>query len=104
MGKKNGWITTDDYAKYELNQPILHLPTLSVEELQEARNMAYRQFYLRPSYIFKRLRKIKGLGDLLTNYRQARDFISSWISQSSTEKRPISSVSAEAQKVASASR
>jgi len=102
MGKKNGWITTDDYAKYELNQPILHLPTLSVEQLQEARNMAYRQFYLRPSYILKRLRKIKSLGDLLTNYRQARDFISSWISQSSTEKRPISSVSNESQKVASA--
>jgi radical SAM superfamily enzyme YgiQ (UPF0313 family) len=102
MGKKNGWITTDDYAKYELNQPILHLPTLSVEQLQEARNMAYRQFYLRPAYIFKRLRKIKSFGDLLTNYRQAKDFISSWISHSSTEKRPISAISNESQKAVSA--
>ena len=74
MGKKEGWITTEDYAKYELNQPILNLPGLSVEQLQEARKWAYREFYLRPSYILKRLRKIKSLGDLVTNYRQARDF------------------------------
>ena len=55
--------------------------------------MAYREFYLRPSYILKRLKKIKSFGDLVTNYRQARDFISSWISESSTEKTPISATS-----------
>jgi radical SAM superfamily enzyme YgiQ (UPF0313 family) len=90
MGKKNGWITTDDYAKYELNQPILNLPSLSVEDLQKARNMAYRQFYLRPGYILKRLRKIKSFADFLTNFRQARDFVSSWISESSGQKTPVS--------------
>jgi radical SAM superfamily enzyme YgiQ (UPF0313 family) len=89
MGKKNGWITTEDYAKYELNQPILNLPTLSVEDLQKARSRAYREFYLRPAYILKRLRKIKSLKDLMVNYRQARDFIQSWISDSSTQKTPI---------------
>ena len=89
MGKKNGWITTEDYAKYELNQPILNLPTLSVDELQKARGRAYREFYLRPAYILKRLRKIKSLKDLVVNYRQARDFIQSWISDSSTQKTPI---------------
>ncbi len=93
MGKKNGWISTDDYAKYELNQPILNLPGLSMEQLQEARKRAYREFYLRPSYILKRLRKIKGFKDLLVNYRQAKDFISSWISEKSTEKTPVSGVS-----------
>lgn len=93
MGKKNGWISTDDYAKYELNQPILNLPGLSMEQLQEARKRAYREFYLRPSYILKRLRKIKGFKDLWVNYRQAKDFISSWISEKSTEKTPVSGVS-----------
>ena len=81
MGKKNGWITTEDYAKYELNQPILNLPTLSVEQLQKARKKAYREFYLRPGYILKRLRKIKSFKDLTVNFRQARDFISSWVSR-----------------------
>jgi radical SAM superfamily enzyme YgiQ (UPF0313 family) len=93
MGKKNGWITTEDYAKYELNQPILNLPGLSIDELQKARTRAYKEFYLRPSYIFKRLRKIRGLKDLVTNYRQARDFIQSWISDSSTQNTPVSNVS-----------
>ena len=104
MGKKNGWITTEDYAKYELNQPILHLPTLSVEELQKARDMAYRQFYLRPSYVFKRLKKIKSFKDLLINYRQARDFISSWISPSSTEKTAVSKAENGSEQVISAAR
>jgi len=89
MGKKNGWITTEDYAKYELNQPILNLPTLSPEELQKARVRAYREFYLRPSYIFKRLRKIKNFTELVKNYRQARDFIHGWISDGSTQKTPV---------------
>lgn len=93
MGKKNGWITTEDYSKYELNQPLLNLPTLSVEQLQEARKRAYREFYLRPGYILKRLRKIKNLKDLVTHFRQAKDFIHSWISESSTEKTPISAAS-----------
>ena len=104
MGKKNGWITTEDYAKYELNQPILNLPGLSVEELQKARTRAYKEFYLRPGYIFKRLRKIRGLKDLVTNYRQARDFIQSWISNASTEKTPVSGVPAGAAVEASPSR
>jgi radical SAM superfamily enzyme YgiQ (UPF0313 family) len=104
MGKKNGWITTEDYAKYELNQPILHLPTLSVEDLQKARDMAYRQFYLRPSYVFKRLKKIKNFKDLLVNYRQAKDFISSWISPNSTAKTAVSKVGNGPEQAISAAR
>ncbi len=89
MGKKNGWITTEDYAKYELNQPILNLPTLSSEQLQKARIRAYREFYLRPSYIYKRLKKIHSWNDLKKTIYQAKDFIGSWISDDSTEKTPI---------------
>jgi radical SAM superfamily enzyme YgiQ (UPF0313 family) len=89
MGKKNGWITTEDYAKYELNQPILNLPTLSSEQLQKARIRAYREFYLRPSYVFKRLRKIHNWNDFQKTIQQARDFIGSWISHDSFKKTPV---------------
>lgn len=89
MGKKNGWITTQDYSKYELNQPILNLPTLSVDQLQKARIRAYREFYLRPSYVFKRLRKIHSLNDLMKTYHQAKDFIKSWITNDSVDKTPV---------------
>ena len=96
MGKKNGWITTEDYAKYELNQPILNLPTLSAEELQKASIRAYREFYLRPIYIFNRLRKIHSWSDFQKTFFQAKDFIGSWISRESTEKTPIFKASGDA--------
>jgi radical SAM superfamily enzyme YgiQ (UPF0313 family) len=89
MGKKNGWISTEDYSKYELNQPVLNLPTLSSEQLQKARIRAYREFYLRPTYIFKRLKKIHSWNDFQKTYFQAKDFINSWISHDSNEKSPI---------------
>ncbi len=96
MGKKNGWITTEDYAKYELNQPILNLPTLSAFELQKARVRAYREFYLRPSYALKRLRKIHSWNDLVKTYHQGKDFIESWISDESQAKKPIFKTSSPA--------
>ena len=88
LGKKEGWITTGDYSKYELNQPILALPTLTMDQLQAARSRAYRAFYLRPSYILKRLRKIRSFRDFWMNSRQGWDFISNWILKSSTQQLP----------------
>ena len=89
LGKNKGWITTEDYAKYELNQAILNYPTLTLKQLQEARMNAYREFYLRPSYIWKRLRKIRSLKEFMINYHQAKDFLGSWISDNSTKKTSI---------------
>jgi radical SAM superfamily enzyme YgiQ (UPF0313 family) len=89
LGKKNGWITTEDYSKYELNQPILNLPSLTSDQLQKARIRAYREFYLRPSYIYKRLLKIHSWSDFKKTLHQAKDFISSWISRDSTQKPPV---------------
>jgi anaerobic magnesium-protoporphyrin IX monomethyl ester cyclase len=77
--KKAGWITTEDYAKYELNQPILSMPGLTLTQLQEARKRAYREFYLRPAYIWKRLKKMGSIKEFLVNFRQAKDFLQSWI-------------------------
>jgi radical SAM superfamily enzyme YgiQ (UPF0313 family) len=76
---REGWITTKDYSRYELNQPILNLPTLSLEELRKARSRAYREFYLRPAYLWKRLRKIKSFPDLWIQVRQGWDFARNWI-------------------------
>lgn len=90
LAKNNGWISTFDYSKYELNQPILNLPELSIEELQKARINAYREFYLRPSYIWKRIKKINGFRNLVLNFKQATSFIKNWILKDSSYKNPIS--------------
>ena len=43
----------------------------SAEELENMERYAYRQFYLRPSYIFKRILKTRNLLDLVRNIKGA---------------------------------
>jgi radical SAM superfamily enzyme YgiQ (UPF0313 family) len=79
MAETNGWISTKDYSKYELNQPIMEMPSLTIEELTKERKRAYREFYLRPAYILKRLKMVRRPKDLWMNVRQGIDFIRNWI-------------------------
>jgi radical SAM superfamily enzyme YgiQ (UPF0313 family) len=77
--KREGWPIRGDYSRYELNQPILELPTLSLEELARERARAYRVFYLRPSYMWGRLRRTRGLRDVWNLFRQGWDFVRNWV-------------------------
>ena len=77
--KREGWLIRGDYARYELNQPILELPTLTLEELSRERSRAYRAFYLRPSYMAGRLAKCRSFGDVVTLFRQGWDFVRNWV-------------------------
>jgi radical SAM superfamily enzyme YgiQ (UPF0313 family) len=79
LARSEGWVTTDDYSKYELNQAILSTPALPAEKLRDARRKAYREFYLRPSYLWKRLKKVRTPRELWTNVRQGWDFVRHWI-------------------------
>lgn len=62
---ENNWII-NDLAKLDPSRgyPVIETPLLSREKLWKFRNKAIRSFYLRPSYIFKSLRKIKTTHDL----------------------------------------
>jgi radical SAM superfamily enzyme YgiQ (UPF0313 family) len=50
-----------------VDNPGFGTKTLSGEELRDWNKKAYTSFYLRWSYVWKRLRKMKSLGDLKTN-------------------------------------
>jgi len=67
--KEKGWLKTDDFDKYDTATPVFETPYLSMEKLKEIRFKAYQQFYLRPGYIFKMLRKggIYGVSTLKTS-------------------------------------
>ncbi|MCW3995451.1 MAG: cobalamin-dependent protein [Candidatus Bathyarchaeota archaeon] len=54
---KNGWLRITDFDKYDTAGPTFETPQLSMEKLAEIRYKAYQQFYLRPGYIFKMMRK-----------------------------------------------
>jgi anaerobic magnesium-protoporphyrin IX monomethyl ester cyclase len=55
--KKNGWLRVTDFDKYDTAGPTFETPSLSIEKLVELRYKAYQDFYLRPSYVFKMMRK-----------------------------------------------
>ena len=77
--KKKGWITTQNWEDYELGKNIISTPKLPVERLAYWRRRAYLQFYLRPSYIWGRLKKIiKKPSDILPFLKQAFSFLFDW--------------------------
>ncbi|MFC1946205.1 B12-binding domain-containing radical SAM protein, partial [Chloroflexota bacterium] len=47
--------------------PIFTSDGLSREDLKEWTRRAYREFYLRPTYVFQRLRKLRSWGDVKVN-------------------------------------
>jgi radical SAM superfamily enzyme YgiQ (UPF0313 family) len=55
--KKNGWLRVTDFDKYDTAEPTFETPWLSMEKLAEIRYKAYQQFYLRPGYVFRMMRK-----------------------------------------------
>ena len=54
---KNGWLRVTDFDKYDTATPTFETPQLSMERIRQIRYKAYQQFYLRPSYVFKMMRR-----------------------------------------------
>lgn len=62
--KKHGKLLTQDWSKYTIWHPVFVPNGLTEGQLKEATKMAYRKFYLRPSYMMGRLMKMRGLTDV----------------------------------------
>jgi len=76
---QNDWLTTMDYDSFEINRCIVDTPLLSVEELSRMRREAYKDFYLRPGYIFSRLLKLRSWDDLTALFQSAISFFRDWV-------------------------
>ncbi|MFH1509915.1 MAG: radical SAM protein [Candidatus Nealsonbacteria bacterium] len=57
-----------DWTRYNFADPVMDLPTVSSSKIKEYYKKAHRQFYFRPKYILKRIRKIKSLDDFRRNF------------------------------------
>jgi len=55
--KKNGWLRVTDFNKYDTAGPTFETPWLSMEKLADIRYKAYQEFYLRPAYVLKMMRR-----------------------------------------------
>ena len=54
---KNGWLRITDFNKYDTATPTFETPYLSMEKIREIKYKAHQKFYLRPSYVFKMMRR-----------------------------------------------
>ncbi len=61
---KNKFLIHKDWQRYDLATPVMELTTISSEKVLSYYKKSHRQFYLRPSYILKRLTKIRNIEDL----------------------------------------
>ncbi|MEK7167936.1 MAG: radical SAM protein [Patescibacteria group bacterium] len=69
MALKNGLVKKDVWQEFALNpsaefRPPLWEENFSREELIKILNQAYRSFYLRPSYVWKRLFRLRSFSEL----------------------------------------
>ena len=55
--KKNGWLRITDFNRYDTATPTFETPLLSMERIREIRYKAHQQFYLRPRYVLKMMRR-----------------------------------------------
>ncbi len=55
--KQKGWLKVTDFDKYDTANPTFETPWLSMEKLAKIRYKAYQEFYLRPGYVFKMMRR-----------------------------------------------
>jgi radical SAM superfamily enzyme YgiQ (UPF0313 family) len=55
--KKNGWLRVTDFDKYDTAGPTFETPWLSMKKLADIRYRAYQEFYLRPAYVLKMMRR-----------------------------------------------
>jgi anaerobic magnesium-protoporphyrin IX monomethyl ester cyclase len=54
---KNSWLRVTDFNKYDTATPTFETPYLSMERIREIKYKAHQKFYLRPSYVFKMMRR-----------------------------------------------
>ncbi len=70
--RRNGYLRTFDWSEYDLANTVMELPTVSVEEINRMYKVAYREFFLRPGYLLRRLARIGSLEDIRMNLRALR--------------------------------
>ncbi|MDI6791411.1 MAG: radical SAM protein [bacterium] len=73
---KNGHLNITNWNKYDLANIVMNLPTVNQETITKHYHTAYKKFYLRPSYLLRRLLKIRTLNDLRNNYKSFFSMIS----------------------------
>ncbi len=72
MAKEEGWMIKPEYEAVDpIKESFISYPHLTKEQLDRIIRRLYIRFYFRPSYILKRLSKLKGFKDFLYKTKAA---------------------------------
>ncbi len=72
IAKEQGWMIEPEYRAIDpIKQSFISYPHLTKDDLERLIRKAYLKFYFRPSYIAKRLRRVKGMRDLWNKIKAA---------------------------------
>lgn len=75
---ENNYLRTKNWEYYDLSEPVLELPTVSAEKVQKYYRAANRRFLLRPRFIWKRLKRLNSIADLVGNFKGLGTLIGSY--------------------------
>ncbi|HHT9153404.1 MAG TPA: B12-binding domain-containing radical SAM protein [Candidatus Hypogeohydataceae bacterium YC40] len=78
--KEKGYFKDYDWSQYDPNKrPVFSYPEFSSEEIYETMKRGYQSFYLRPSYILKRIASIRTPLDIKNNFRNFVGFLQRYV-------------------------
>lgn len=81
--EKNGYLRTKDWSKYDTNSvPVYDYPNMPAEEIYSLALMAYRKFYMRPRYFWKRLKRLESFMEVKNLMNNFFAFINNFILKS----------------------
>ena len=63
--KDKGYLKTFNWDDYDLGQVVMNLPSVRPKTIEKYYRIAYRKSYLRPSYLIRRLGRIKSYHSLM---------------------------------------
>ena len=72
----NGFIKHTDWRLYDLSNAVMELPTVSSDVVQKYYREAYKQFYIRMSYVFGRLFSIRSKDELRVYWKAFKGILS----------------------------
>ena len=67
--QEHGYLTTKDWTKYDFSTAVMELPSVSAATVEKYYAMAHKAFYGRPSYMVKRLLRIRSIDDIIMAFK-----------------------------------
>lgn len=67
--KGHGYLLKVPWSEFDLANTVMRLPTISTDKIKYYYHQAYKLFYMRPSYLFKRMLKTRSVIDIKNNIK-----------------------------------